>query len=40
MNGHLHRLYDRLPELSDEPLDSTFSGAEVEPEWRNKRGDV
>ncbi len=40
MNGHLHRLYDALPELEDEPLDSTYNGSEVEPEWRNKRDDL
>jgi len=35
MNGHLHRLYDGLPDIEDEPLDSTESGSENEPEWRN-----
>jgi DNA-binding FadR family transcriptional regulator len=36
MNSHLHRLYDGLPEISEEPLDSTESGFEREPEWRNR----
>jgi GntR family transcriptional repressor for pyruvate dehydrogenase complex len=36
MNGHLHRLYDGLPEISGEPLDSTDSGADGEPEWPNR----
>ena len=40
MNGHLHRLYDSLPEIEHEPLDSTFSGSEAEPEWRNRRDDL
>jgi hypothetical protein len=40
MNGHLHRLYDGLPEISEEPLDSTDSGLEREPEWRNRRDDL
>ena len=40
MNGHLHRLYDGLPEIDDEPLDSTFSGSDAEPDWRNRHGDL
>jgi GntR family transcriptional regulator, transcriptional repressor for pyruvate dehydrogenase complex len=36
MNGHLHRLYDGLPEIKEEPLDSTDSGADVEPDWPNR----
>lgn len=36
MNGHLHRLYDGLPEINGEPLDSTDSGSDAEPEWRNR----
>jgi GntR family transcriptional repressor for pyruvate dehydrogenase complex len=40
MNGHLHRLYDGLPEIGDEPLDSTDSGFEREPEWRNRRDEL
>ena len=35
MNGHLHRLYDGLPEIGGEPLDSTDGGSDGEPEWRN-----
>ena len=37
MNGHLQRLYDELPEIGDEPLDTTASGAELEPEWRHRQ---
>jgi GntR family transcriptional regulator, transcriptional repressor for pyruvate dehydrogenase complex len=40
MNGHLHRLYDGLPEISAEPLDSTVSSSEVEPDWRDHREDL
>ena len=40
MNGHLHRLYDGLPEISGEPLDSTDSGLDGEPEWLNRRVDL
>ncbi len=36
MNGHLHRLYDGLPELEEEPLDSTYSGSKDEPDWPNR----
>lgn len=36
MNGHLHRLYDGLPDIDDEPLDSTESSASGEPVWRNR----
>jgi GntR family transcriptional repressor for pyruvate dehydrogenase complex len=36
MNGHLHRLYDGLPEIEGEPLDSTDSGLGNEPEWPNR----
>ena len=40
MNGHLHRLYDGLPEISGEPLDSTVSGPDGEPEWPNRPVDL
>ena len=40
MNGHLHRSYDGLVEIGHEPLDSTDSGSEREPEWRNRRDDL
>ena len=40
MNGHLHRLYDGLPEISGEPLDSTDSGLDGEPEWPNRQVDL
>ena len=40
MNGHLHRLYDGLPEINAEPLDSTDSGADVEPDWPNRSVDL
>jgi GntR family transcriptional regulator, transcriptional repressor for pyruvate dehydrogenase complex len=40
MNGHLHRLYDGLPEISGEPLDSTHSGLDGEPEWPNRQVDL
>jgi GntR family transcriptional repressor for pyruvate dehydrogenase complex len=36
MNAHLHRLYDALPEMEHEPLDSTYGGSEREPAWRNR----
>jgi len=36
MNGHLHRLYDGLPEITGEPLDSTDSGSDSDPEWPNR----
>jgi GntR family transcriptional regulator, transcriptional repressor for pyruvate dehydrogenase complex len=34
MNSHLQRLYDELPDIGDEPLDTTHSGPDSEPEWR------
>ena len=40
MNGHLHRFYDGLPEIGGEPLDSTVSGSDIEPEWRDRREDL
>jgi GntR family transcriptional regulator, transcriptional repressor for pyruvate dehydrogenase complex len=40
MNGHLHRLYDGLPEIKEEPLDSTGSSSDGEPEWPNRQGDL
>lgn len=36
MNGHLQRLYDELPNIGDTPLDSTESGVDTEPEWRER----
>jgi DNA-binding FadR family transcriptional regulator len=36
MNGHLQRLYDELPEISDIPLDSTEGGLDTEPDWREQ----
>jgi DNA-binding FadR family transcriptional regulator len=36
MNAHLHGLYDALPDIAEEPLDSTDGVAGVEPEWRNR----
>jgi GntR family transcriptional repressor for pyruvate dehydrogenase complex len=36
MNGHLQRLYDSLPEIAEEPLDTTHGGADAEPEWRHR----
>jgi GntR family transcriptional regulator, transcriptional repressor for pyruvate dehydrogenase complex len=35
MNGHLQRLYDELPEISDTPLDSTVGSLDTEPDWRD-----
>lgn len=40
MNSHLHRSYDGLAEIEHEPLDSTESGSEREPEWRNQRREL
>jgi hypothetical protein len=40
MNSHLHRSYDGLAEIEYEPLDSTDSGSEREPEWRNQRREL
>jgi len=37
MTAHLHRLYDELPEIDDEPLDSTESGPDFEPEWQKRQ---
>ena len=34
MNSHLQRLYDALPDIVDEPLDTTQSAPEAEPEWQ------
>lgn len=34
MNSHLHRNYDGLPEISDEPLDLTETSPDNELEWR------
>lgn len=36
MNGHLQRLYDSLPEIAEEPLDTIHGVADAEPEWRNR----
>ncbi|MGI5126294.1 FadR/GntR family transcriptional regulator [Pseudonocardia sp. CA-107938] len=33
MNSHLQRLYDELPDLVEEPLDSTESWSDAEPQW-------
>jgi DNA-binding GntR family transcriptional regulator len=33
MNSHLQRLYDSLPDIPDEPLDTTVSALDAEPEW-------
>lgn len=33
MNSHLQRLYDALPEIPEEPLDTTQSAPDAEPEW-------
>ncbi|GAA5170068.1 FadR/GntR family transcriptional regulator [Pseudonocardia eucalypti] len=35
MNGHLQRLYDELPEIGAEPLDTTESVVDLDPEWRD-----
>lgn len=35
MNGHLQRLYDELPEIGEEPLDTTESVVDLDPEWRD-----
>jgi DNA-binding FadR family transcriptional regulator len=34
MNSHLQRLYDALPDISEEPLDTTQSAPDAEPEWQ------
>jgi DNA-binding FadR family transcriptional regulator len=36
MNGHLQRLYDELPELAEEPLDTTGSWSDTEPQWTDR----
>lgn len=36
MNGHLQRLYDELPELTEEPLDLTGSWSDTEPQWAER----
>jgi DNA-binding FadR family transcriptional regulator len=33
MNSHLQRLYDSLPDIKVEPLDTTQSASEAEPDW-------
>jgi DNA-binding FadR family transcriptional regulator len=38
MSGHLQRLYDELPDIEDEPLDTTESGSDLEPRWQNRQG--
>jgi DNA-binding FadR family transcriptional regulator len=37
MNAHLQRLYDELADISEEPLDTTQSGPEAEPDWHPPR---
>jgi GntR family transcriptional repressor for pyruvate dehydrogenase complex len=37
MSGHLQRLYDELPDIEDEPLDTTESGSDLEPRWQNRQ---
>jgi GntR family transcriptional regulator, transcriptional repressor for pyruvate dehydrogenase complex len=39
MNSHLQRLYDELSDIGDEPLDTTHSGPDSEPEWRQTNTD-
>ena len=39
MNGHLQRLYDELPDIADEPLDTTGSWTDAEPRWRDRPDD-
>jgi GntR family transcriptional regulator, transcriptional repressor for pyruvate dehydrogenase complex len=34
MNSHLQRLYDGLPDIVDEPLDTTQSAPDAEPDWQ------
>ncbi|OLT17477.1 hypothetical protein BJF78_13255 [Pseudonocardia sp. CNS-139] len=36
MNSHLQRLYDALPEIPEEPLDTTQSAPDAEPEWHSR----
>ncbi|MBO0874981.1 MAG: FadR family transcriptional regulator, partial [Pseudonocardia sp.] len=36
MNGHLQRLYDELPEIGEEPLDTTEGAVGQDPEWRGR----
>ncbi|WP_181780086.1 FadR/GntR family transcriptional regulator [Pseudonocardia pini] len=33
MNAHLQRLYDELADIREEPLDSTVTPGETEPDW-------
>ena len=39
MNGHLQRLYDELADITDEPLDTTRSGLDAEPDWHRRGSD-
>jgi len=39
MNSHLQRPYDELTDIDDEPLDTMYSGPDVEPEWHNRNPD-
>ena len=39
MNSHLQRLYDELSDIGEEPLDTTHSGPDAEPEWRTHDSD-
>jgi DNA-binding GntR family transcriptional regulator len=36
MNGHLQRLYDELPDIGEEPLDTTEGAVGQDPEWRGR----
>lgn len=36
MNSHLQRLYDELPEIDEEPLDTTEGTLGRDPEWRGR----
>jgi GntR family transcriptional regulator, transcriptional repressor for pyruvate dehydrogenase complex len=36
MNGHLQWLYDELPDIGEEPLDTTESTVGQDPEWRGR----
>lgn len=40
MNAHLQRLYDELPEIGEEPLDSLEIPSDAEPEWHDRPGRI
>lgn len=40
MNAHLQRLYDELPDIREEPLDSMEIPSDAEPEWRDRAGPI